>query len=175
MTGENIFIKSSITRFESYKKLGDKTLAQLSEEQCFYRPAANANSIAMIVHHVQGNMLSRWTNFLTEDGEKPWRNRDAEFEDFRCSKEALLHKWNEGWACLFAALNDLKEDDLTKTIYIRTEPLTVCDAIVRQLMHYAYHVGQIVFYAKILTDKNWKPLSIPVGESAQFNKKMGMK
>ena len=175
MTTGNIFLQSAVARFESYKKTGDKALAQLSEAQCFHRPTENANSIAMIVHHVQGNMLSRWTNFLTEDGEKPWRNRDAEFEDFHCPKEELLQKWNEGWNCLFNALNNLTDEDLDKTIYIRTEPLTVCDAIVRQLMHYAYHVGQIVFYAKILMDKDWKPLSIPVGESGQFNKRMGMK
>lgn len=174
MVMESIFIKSSIARFESYKQLGDKTLAQLSETQCFYRPTENTNSIAMVVHHMQGNMLSRWTNFLSEDGEKPWRNRDTEFEDFRCSKGTLIERWDEGWDCLFAALDKLTDDDLVRTIHIRKEPLIVCDAIVRQLTHYAYHVGQIVFYAKILTDKDWKALSIPVGASAQFNKKMGM-
>lgn len=175
MTIGNTFLQSVVARFRSYKMLGDKTLSQLSEAQCFCRPTENANSIAMIVRHMQGNMLSRWTHFLSEDGEKPWRNRDTEFEDFHCSKDQLIQKWDDGWTCLFAAINDLAESDLVRTIYIRTEPLTVCDAIVRQLMHYAYHVGQIVFYAKILMDDTWQSLSIAVGQSGQFNKKMGMK
>lgn len=171
---ENIFLRSSITRLESYKRLADEAIAKLTEEQLFYRPNNSSNSIAMIVHHMYGNMLSRWTNFLTEDGEKPWRMRDAEFEDFHCSKDELLQKWNDGWNCLFAALNNLTTKDLDKTIFIRTEPLNVCDAIIRQLMHYPYHVGQIIYQSKILLGDQFQSLSIPIGESDLFNKKIGM-
>lgn len=152
-------LESVINKFITYKSLGDKTLDQLSEPDCFIRSSEAVNSIAMIVNHLRGNMLSRWTNFLTEDGEKPWRNRAQEFEDFRCSKEALVKKWEEGWACLSDALRSLKPEDLARTVHIRQEPLAVYDAILRQLMHYSYHVGQIVIYAKIIKGAEWKPLS----------------
>jgi hypothetical protein len=175
MSFEIDFLKSVIERFESYKALGDKTFTQLTEEDFFARSSETLNSIAMIINHMNGNLLSRWTNFLTEDGEKPWRKRDAEFEDFKCSKEELIKLWEDGWACMFDTLRNLKAEDVEKTIYIRTEPLKVYDAIIRQLMHYSYHVGQIVLYGKILKGDNWRALSIPKNKSNEFNSAMGVK
>ena len=154
------FLADSIKRFEYYKTLGDKTFEQLTSEQCFYQPNEQSNSIAIIVQHLYGNMLSRWTNFLTEDGEKNWRKRDAEFEPMLSSKEDVISFWNEGWKVFLDTLKTLKEEDLQKTITIRNEPLLVYDAILRQLAHYPYHVGQIVYIAKLVTT-DFKSLSIP--------------
>src|SRR6476659_7166496 len=172
MSFEEGFLKDSIKRFQSYKELGDKTFSQLEDKHFFYQPSSESNSIAIIIQHLYGNMLSRFTNFLTEDGEKPWRNRDAEFESVNVSKEDLLAFWNTGWNCVFNALNDLHPGALTKTVYIRTEPMTAYDAILRQLAHYPYHVGQIVYLGKMVKDKEWKTLSIPKGQSKQFNERM---
>jgi hypothetical protein len=172
MSFEEGFLKDAIKRFQSYKELGDKTFIQLKDKHFFYQPSSESNSIAIIIQHLYGNMLSRFTNFLTEDGEKPWRNRDAEFESVNISKEDLLAFWNTGWDCVFHALNDLHLEDLTKTIYIRTEPMTAYDAILRQLAHYPYHVGQIVYVGKMIKDEEWKTLSIPKGQSKQFNERM---
>ncbi|HEU0228344.1 MAG TPA: DUF1572 family protein [Arachidicoccus soli] len=174
MSFENDFLESVILRFESYKALGDKTLIQLNENEYFARSSESLNSIAMIINHMNGNMLSRWTNFLTEDGEKPWRKRDAEFEDFKCDKEELLKLWEDGWVCMLNTLRGLKAEDLEKTIYIRREPLKAYDAIIRQLMHLSYHVGQIILYAKILKGEDWHALSIPKNKSKEFNAGMGM-
>lgn len=163
------YIVSCIKQFEYYKMLGDKTFDQLTEEQLFWRYNGESNSIGIIVKHLWGNMLSRWTDFLTSDGEKEWRNRDAEFEgDFK-TREELLIKWNEGWTCLFRSLSILKQEDLTKIIYIRNQGHTVTEAINRQLAHYPYHIGQIVFIGKMLCDGNWTSLSIPKGNSTQYN------
>lgn len=172
MPFEKVFLQDSIKRFKSYKELGDKTFEQLEEKDFFLQPASESNSIAIIIQHMYGNMLSRWTNFLTEDGEKSWRKRDAEFEFMQCSREDLLSFWNEGWNCLLNTIASLKEEDLHKTIYIRTEPLNVIDAILRQLAHYPYHVGQIVFIGKLIKDKDWKSLSIPKGASSQYNQEI---
>jgi hypothetical protein len=166
------FLQDCIKRFEYYKSLGDKCFDQLEEKDIFFKPSVESNNIATIVQHMYGNMLSRWTNFLTEDGEKEWRKRDAEFEDADITKQDVLSFWNEGWGCLFTALNSLTTDDLDKTIYIRTEPLVVYDAILRQLAHYPYHVGQIIFIAKMIKDDQWKSLSIPKKQSDQFNQQM---
>jgi hypothetical protein len=166
------YLDSVIKRFLVYKALGDKTMEQLDEENLFWQYNDASNSIAIIVHHLWGNMLSRWTNFLTEDGEKEWRERDAEFEKVINTKEELIIKWDEGWDCLFAALKSLTEDDLNKTIYIRKEPLTVIDAINRQLAHYSYHVGQMVYIGKMQLNDRWISLSIPKGNSKEFNDKM---
>jgi hypothetical protein len=166
------YLESVIKRFLVYKALGDKTMEQLDEENLFWQYNDASNSIAIIVHHLWGNMLSRWTNFLTEDGEKEWRERDAEFEKVINTKEELIIKWDEGWDCLFAALKSLTEDDLNKTIYIRKEPLTVIDAINRQLAHYSYHVGQMVYIGKMQLNDGWISLSIPKGNSKEFNDKM---
>ncbi len=164
------FLNTAIRRVKYYKDLADKTFAQLAEEDLHFRPSAESNSIAIIIRHMAGNMLSRWTNFLTEDGEKEWRQRDDEFEVHDLSKQQLFEFWEKGWSCFLNAIEPLQDDDLLKTIYIRNEPLTVIDAINRQLAHYPYHVGQIVYLGKMLKNENWKSLSIPKGHSAQYNK-----
>jgi len=169
---QDTFLKDCIKRFEYYKSLGDKTFDQLEEKDLFFKPSPDSNSIAIIIQHMYGNMLSRWTNFLTEDGEKEWRNRDAEFNEMKISKQDLLSFWNEGWNVLLNTLKILTPEDLTKTIHIRTEPLIVYDAIIRQMAHYPYHVGQIITLAKMIKDKDFKNLSIPKGDSQQFNQQM---
>lgn len=166
------FLKDCIKRFLYYKELGDKTLEQISEEELHWMPSSESNSIALIIQHLHGNMKSRWTNFLTEDGEKPWRNRDQEFEQPIWTKEAALDIWNQGWNCLLDTLAGLQTEDLQKNIYIRTEPLLVYDAILRQLAHYPYHVGQIVFIGRMIRNEQWKNLSIPKGDSQSFNEQM---
>jgi hypothetical protein len=163
------FLQTAIKRLKYYKDLGDKTFEQLNDEQLHYQPNAESNSIAVIVQHMAGNMLSRWTNFLTEDGEKEWRQRDDEFEVHSCSKEQVLALWEKGWTCLFNTLQSLSENDLLKTVTIRQEPLTVIDAINRQLAHYPYHIGQLIYIGKIIKDSNWNSLSIPKGRSAHYN------
>lgn len=163
------FLQSAIKRLSYYKELGDKTFTQLPEAAFHYQPNETSNSIALIIQHMAGNMLSRWTDFLTSDGEKDWRNRDTEFEEQHMNKEQLIAFWEKGWACCLNAIKALTEDDLLKTIYIRTEGLTVVDAINRQLAHYPYHVGQIIFLGKIIAGNNWQNLSIPKGSSAAYN------
>lgn len=166
------FLASAISRVSYYKSLGDKSIAQLEESDIYFKPNENANSIAVIIQHMAGNMISRWTNFLTEDGEKDWRNRDQEFEESKIPLSELLALWEKGWDCFLSALHQLSEVDLLKTIHIRTEPMTVVDAINRQLSHYPYHVGQIVYVARLIKNKKWGSLSIPPGQSAQFNQDM---
>lgn len=166
------FLQSAIKRLKYYKELGDKTFAQLSETDLHFRPNTESNSIAVNIRHLAGNMLSRWTDFLHTDGEKDWRNRDTEFEEQYLSKDQLIALWEKGWGCLFGALESLTENDLLKTIHIRQEGLLVVDAINRQLAHYPYHVGQIIYTARIIRDNNWTNLSIPKGASVQFNDKM---
>ena len=169
---ETLFLESVIKRFKEYKALGDKTFEQLNDADMLFQPNEASNSIAVIIQHLHGNMLSRWTGFLTEDGEKEWRNRDEEFEAHNFSKQQLLEKWNEGWNVFLHALESLKEEDLLKTITIRTQPLTVVDAINRQMAHYSYHVGQIVYIGKWIKSNEWTSLSIPKGSSQQFNRDM---
>ena len=152
--------------------MGDKTFLQLSEEDFHFIPADECNSIAIIIQHMNGNMLSRWTNFLTSDGEKEWRKRDAEFEDQNLNKEQLIALWEEGWKCFLDELKSLSNADLEKTIYIRADALSAIDAINRQLAHYPYHVGQIIYAAKIIKNKAWRNLSIPRGRSADFNNEL---
>ncbi|CAN5309212.1 DUF1572 domain-containing protein [soil metagenome] len=166
---EQNFLESSIKLFRYYKSLGEKAIDQLTDEQVLQKPNDASNSIALIVHHLSGNMLSRFTDFLTTDGEKPWRNREAEFEEQYADKKAMMVAWVNGWKCLFDALETLKPDELTKLIYIRNEGQTVMEAIQRQLAHYPHHVGQIVYQAKVLKGSEFKSLSIPKGSSADFN------
>jgi len=161
----NDYINSVKKQFEYYKMLGDKTFLQVQDDKLFLQYNNDSNSIATIVKHLWGNMLSRWTDFLTSDGEKELRNRDDEFENDITSKEELLDKWNEGWNCLFNAINSLATDDLDKIIYIRNQEHTVMEAINRQLAHYSYHVGQIVFIGKMESKNGWISLSIPKGNS----------
>ena len=163
------YLESVRKQFEYYKMLGDKTFAQLNDEQLFWEYTEGSNSVAVVVKHLWGNMLSRWTDFLTSDGEKEWRNRDAEFENDITSRQELLNKWNEGWNCLLGALKSLTPDDLDKVIYIRNQGHSVMEAINRQLAHYPYHVGQIVLIGKMLTGDNWNSLSIARGDSKGYN------
>ena len=162
-------IQGIIKQFEFYKSLGEKTFAQVTDEQLFWQYNKDSNSMATIVKHLWGNMLSRWTDFLTSDGEKEWRERDAEFKNDIKTREEMMEKWEEGWSCLFDAIRPLKEDDLEKIVYIRNQGHTAHEAIFRQLAHYAYHIGQIVYLGKMCTDNKWNSLSIPKGKSAEFN------
>lgn len=166
---ESNYLESAKTQFAYYKMIADKTFEQLSDEQLFWQYNGESNSIAMIVKHMHGNMLSRWTDFLNSDGEKAWRNRDAEFENEVQSRQQLLQQWEEGWNCLFEALDALTPEDLTKVVYIRNQGHTALEAINRQLAHYPYHIGQMVFVGKMLKDNVWTSLSIPKGGSEAFN------
>lgn len=167
------YLETVIKRFVYYKELGDKTFAQLADTDLYAQPNAASNSIAIIIQHMSGNMLSRWTDFLTDDGEKSWRNRETEFENIQWELRAqLLELWEKGWDCLFSALRTLQPDDLLRTVYIRHEPHTVIDAINRQLAHYPYHVGQIVYLGRLLKNESWESLSIPKGQSDAFNQSM---
>lgn len=163
------YLQTVIRRMKYYKDLGDKTFEQLNDWDFHYQSNEESNSIAIIIQHMAGNMLSRWTNFLTEDGEKDWRQRDDEFAIHDQGKQQLIAIWEKGWDCFFDALGALKKKDLKLTVLIRKEPLSVIDAINRQLAHYPYHVGQIIHIAKIIKGKNWNNLSIPKGESQVYN------
>ncbi len=168
MSFGNEYLNVIRERFKSVKDLGDKTINQLSEEDIHWTYNNESNSVAIIVKHLSGNMISRWTDFLTSDGEKPYRNRDQEFENTGSSKHELMADLEKGWNILFDTLSDLEEQDLLKMIYIRNERHTVVDAIERQMAHYAYHVGQIVYIGKQLKDQDWKSLSIPKGKSEEY-------
>ena len=161
----------SITKlFAYYKSLGEKSMAQLSDDQLTWRPNKQTNSISLLVHHISGNMISRFTDFQHSDGEKPWRNRDAEFEDAYPNREAMMNAWEEGWKVLFDALAGVKPGDEEKIVYIRNEGHTIMEALQRQLGHYASHVGQIILLAKMQKGEDWNTLSIPKGGSSDFNK-----
>ncbi|MCG2611906.1 DUF1572 domain-containing protein [Flavobacterium sp. SM15] len=163
------FLESSKRLFLYYKTIGEKAMEQITPEQLFFSANEDTNSIAVIVQHLSGNMLSRWTDFLTSDGEKEWRHRDSEFETVLTNKEELLNAWEKGWNCLFDTLNSLTYEQLDQTVYIRNEGHSVLDAINRQLAHYPYHIGQIVFYAKMLKQSDWTSLSIPKNKSGDYN------
>jgi hypothetical protein len=169
---EQIFLDSVIKRFKEYKILGEKTFEQLNDVEMHFKPNTASNNIAIIIQHLYGNMLSRWSNFLTEDGEKDWRKRDDEFECHQFSKQQLMDKWNEGWTVFLKSLESLNTNDLSKTITIRGQPLNVVDAINRQMAHYSYHVGQIVYLGRWIKEDQWKSLSIPKNKSQQFNEQM---
>lgn len=169
------FLKTAIKRLLYYKELGDKTFQQLDEKDFHFSPGPDSNSIAVIIQHLSGNMLSRWTNFLTEDGEKEWRERDSEFEEQALDKAALIAIWEKGWSCFIGTLQSLHPDDLGKTVSIRNEPLTVIDAINRQLAHYPYHIGQIVYLGRMVKGEQWQNLSIPKGGSHHYNSSEGVK
>ncbi len=162
-------LESTIKLALYYKSLGDKTFEQLSDKDINLQPNDDSNSIAIIVKHIRGNMLSRWTNFLTEDGEKPWRERDGEFENTIKDKADMLRLWNEGWDCFLDMLNTLTANDLSKIVYIRNEGHSVYEAISRQMAHYPYHIGQIVYVAKMLKSEQWKSLTIPKNKSNAYN------
>lgn len=167
------YLENVISEFRYLKKLGDRAMEQLDDEQFFVTLDPEGNSIAILVKHLAGNMRSRWMDFLTSDGEKPDRHRDQEFiVDAVATRAEVIEWWERGWKYLFDALNPLQPEDVTQTVMIRQEPHTIVQAIHRQLGHYAMHVGQIVFLAKHLKSTEWKTLSVPRGQSEQFNRKM---
>jgi hypothetical protein len=163
------YLESVKKQFAYYKMLGEKTFEQLSNEQLVWQYNSESNSIAMIIHHLAGNMISRWTDIFNSDGEKAYRNREAEFAAITPNREELLKMWDKGWKCLLDTLQQLTDDDLDRIIYIRNMGHTVAEAINRQLAHYPYHVGQIVFIGKMLCNEKWNSLSIPKGQSEAYN------
>jgi hypothetical protein len=168
LTVAKTYLEEFSKSLHGLKSNTEKAIAQLADAELHFAPNEASNSIVVIMKHVAGNMLSRFTDFLTTDGEKPDRNRDGEFIDDLTSRIALMEFWNSGWTCVLKALESLTEEDLLKTIYIRKEPHTVVRALQRQLVHYAYHCGQIVYLAKQIKAGEFKTLSIPKGESARF-------
>lgn len=169
MKMKNSYLLSCVQQFKYYQLLANKTIEFLSEDDLFYTPNDESNSIAIIMQHMAGNMLSRFTNFFTEDGEKEWRNRDVEFEvQFNTLRE-LLDYWQKGWLCFFNTIDNLQETDLEKVVYIRNQGHTVIEAINRQLAHYAYHIGQIVYIGKLIKNSGWESLSIPKNKSQKYN------
>jgi Protein of unknown function (DUF1572) len=166
------YLEDSLSLFRYYKNLAERAITQITDEQLLTVLDSEANSIAVIVKHLSGNMRSRWQDFLTTDGEKPTRDRDAEFEDPPATREALLAAWEEGWQYVFTALEPLVEEDLHRTVTIRGEPHSVMQTINRQLAHYAYHCGQIVLLAKHSRSAEWESLTIPRRNSAEFNRRV---
>lgn len=166
------FLASATERFGFYKKLGEGAFSQLGEEQLTWQANASSNSIAMIVKHLSGNMRSRWTDFLSTDGEKPWRRRDQEFVNDVQDRQQLIALWESGWTAVFSGMASVTPADHAKIIVIRSEPHNLTEAINRQLTHAAYHVGQIVFLAKMILDLSWRYLSIAPGGSDAFNSRM---
>ena len=164
------FIAAIFNAFEANKRLADRAVEQVPDDKLHAALDANTNSIAIIMKHIAGNLISRWTDFLTTDGEKPWRNRDGEFVDTFGSRAELLEAWERGWACLLTAQRGLKREDLEKTVLIRGEPHSVPLALERSLCHTCYHIGQIVQVARIHAGEEWTTLTIPRGCSEQFNK-----
>jgi hypothetical protein len=169
------YLQDSLSLFHYYKKLAERAMEQVADEQLFAVLDGEMNSIAILVKHMVGNMRSRWTDFLTSDGEKPDRKRDTEFENPPATRVAVTKLWDDGWNCVFAALEPLSESDLDRTVEIRGEPHSVMQAINRQIAHYAYHCGQIVFLAKHLQATQWKPLTVPRGKSDEFNQRVAAK
>ena len=167
-----VFLESAIAKYQAQKDLAERAIVQLGDEQLHHPLDENTNSVAVIMKHLAGNMLSRWTDFLTTDGEKQWRNRDREFVDDFPSRDDLTAFWQRGWDCLFATLSALTEGDLTKTVPIRGEPHNVIEAIHRGLDHCGYHVGQIVLVARVLAKDNWTTLTIPRGGSQEYNRRV---
>ena len=164
------FIDNAVKIFRQYETLGEKSLERMTEDQMHWTPASGSNSAAVIVKHLAGNMQSRFTDFLTADGEKPNRHRDAEFEDDAAlSKEVILALWRSGWSTVYKALEPLTDADLQRTVLIRGEEFTVLGAIQRQIAHYASHIGQLIYLSKMFAGENWESLSIPRGKSEEFN------
>ena len=164
------YVEDSLTLFRYYKKLAERAMEQVTDEQLFAVLDEEANSIGIVVKHMAGNMRSRWTDFLTADGEKPDRDRDGEFVDPPATRKALLDVWEDGWTRVFRALEPLSDADLGRTVTIRGEPHSVMQAVNRQVAHYTYHVGQIVLLAKHFAHDRWQSLSVPRNRSAEFNR-----
>jgi hypothetical protein len=175
------YLKSAKQQFQYYKLLGDKTIAQLTDEELFWQYNNASNSIAIMVKHLWGNMMSRWTDFLITDGEKDFRRRDEEFElnpvdpclegvdKNEHERATILSKWEEGWVCLFSALDSINEENFNTTIYIRNQGHIIPEAVNRQMMHYAYHIGQMVYVGRMIKGNDWQSLSIPKGNSKSYN------
>ncbi len=164
------YLNDALSQFRKYKTMADAAIAQVSDEDFFQAPDPESNSVALVMKHLAGNMRSRWRDFRESDGERPDRDRDSEFERGTAdSRDSLTARWEEGWALLFRALEPIREDDLLEKVPIRGEPHTVLEAIQRQLTHYAYHVGQIVYLAKHYAGARWTSLSIPKGKSREFD------
>ncbi len=166
------YVEDSLSIFRQLQGLTERAIAQVGDEQLAVALDAESNSIAVIVKHIAGNMRSRWTDFLTSDGEKPDRNRDSEFEQPPATRAALMSLWQEGWKCLYGALEPLTDADLARVITIRGEKHSVMQAINRQMSHYSLHCGQIIFLAKHLSSEHWKALTVPRGKSAEFNRRV---
>jgi hypothetical protein len=164
------FLSSAIKEFQRYRLLGEKAIGQIPDDMLFWQYNPESNSVAIIVKHMAGNMLSRWTDIFNTDGEKEWRKRDAEFVNDLRSREDVMTIWNRGWDLVFQTVNSLTEQDLERTIYIRGEAHTVVEAIHRQLAHYPSHVGQIIYIGKMVCNEKWTSLSIPRNKSDEFNK-----
>lgn len=165
------YLQSVHKQFESYKSVGEKTFEQLDDKDLFWQFNEASNSIGITVNHLWGNMKSRWTDFLSSDGEKEWRERELEFESVIKTRSEMLEKWDEGWACLFEALDTVTEENADTKVYIRNQEHSITDAISRQLAHYSYHIGQIVYIGRMIKGDEWKSLSIPKGKSVEFNTK----
>ena len=166
------YLDDAYRAFRGYRRLGEGALAQVTDEELFRQLDPESNSIATLMQHLAGNMRSRWTDFFTSDGEKPGRHRDREFEPHRRSREELMREWNEAWDLVLATIQSLKPEDVLREVTVRGDRRTVLWAIQRQVTHYAYHVGQLVFLAKYFRGKEWKSLSIPKGESEEWNRRM---
>jgi uncharacterized protein DUF1572 len=163
------YLDSAKRQFMMYKQLAEKAIAQIEDKDLTWQANEDSNSITTIVKHMWGNMLSRWTDFMTTDGEKPWRKRDAEFENEQVDRAALMKMWEQGWQCVFTALDSITDNDLEKIVYIRNEGHTVLEAVNRQIAHYCYHVGQIVYISKLRITKEWISLTIPRNKSNDYN------
>lgn len=168
MNVTELYLLETFKSFKGLKSTVESAISQLSDDEIHFIPSSESNSVAIIIKHLAGNMISRWTDFLTSDGEKPDRNRDNEFIDDIKNKDELIMHWNKAWINLFDTINSLKEEDLLKEVFIRGEAHAVIRAINRQLVHYAYHTGQIVYLAKMIKNKEWKTLSIPKGKSEEY-------
>ena len=166
---ETDYLDSTTKIFNKYKSLGESTFAQLSDRELLWKYNSEINSIAIIVSHLSGNMKSRFTDFLTTDGEKSWRQRDSEFEVETKTRQEMMEKWEDGWNCVFGAVKSISSDNFNTLLYIRSEPHSIVDALNRQLTHYAYHIGQIVFIGRMIKGSDWQTLSIAKGKSDKFN------
>jgi hypothetical protein len=171
MPSESHPLYGSVRLLEYYKSMAEKAISQISDQQLRTPCQPGLNSAAVLMKHIAGNLLSRWTHFRTEDGEKPWRNRETEFADNFASVKELLDYWEKGWSCLFDAVQSIREDELSAIIYIRNEGHTILEAVERQLAHVAYHTGQIVFICKLYTGNEWESLTIPKGKTDEYNQK----
>lgn len=163
------YLKSVKRQFNFYKVLGERTFDQLEDADLFWQPDPETNSISVMVNHLWGNMKSRWTDFLTSDGEKEWRQRDMEFEDVIKTRTQMMEKWEDGWNCLFEALDSITVENFETTVYIRNQGHTIIEAINRQMGHYPYHIGQIILIGRMIKKDQWISLSIPKGKSKEYN------